>query len=237
MNKEFLKHRTWKMQTKLCYGFDSVAFISTTKSSDRSTVASVYGRCQALKSVLNKTMKNVKVVNQHSYHGYHEGSSLRVYFNVSDKESCDALLNITSKNTHNFELLEVKTPKNQAHLDMIKNKEITQVIRKQIYYNKYVYSVKIILDNAVFAPSNAVFAPSRHTERMNLAGDMQSWIDNAMPDNSSSVWWDEIQLFTNDVTALMMFRLTFDVKSCTIKEAILLETEDSDPEHEMGILI
>ena len=58
-----------------------------------------------------------------------------------------------------------------------------------------------------------------------------------MPDNSSSVWWDEIQLFTNDVTALMMFRLTFDVKSCTIKEAILLEKEDSDPEHEMGILI
>lgn len=212
------------MQTKLCYGFDSVAFISTTKSSDRSTAASVYGRCQALKSVLNKTMKNVKVVNQHSYH---EGSSLRVYFNVSDKESCDALLNITSKNTHNFELLEVKTPKNQAHLDMIKNKEITQVIRKKIYYNKYVYSVKIILDDAV----------SRITERMDLVWDMQSWIDNAMPDNSSSVWWDEIQLFTNDVTALMMFRLTFDVKSCTIKEAILLENEDSDPEHEMGILI
>jgi len=224
MNKEFLKHRTWKMQTKLCYGFDSVAFISTTKSSDRSTAASVYGRCQALKSVLNKTMKNVKVVNQHSYH---EGSSLRVYFNVSDKESCDALLNITSKNTHNFELLEVKTPKNQAHLDMIKNKEITQVIRKKIYYNKYVYSVKIILDDAV----------SRITERMDLVWDMQSWIDNAIPDNSSSVWWDEIQLFTNDVTALMMFRLTFDVKSCTIKEAILLENEDSDPEHEMGILI
>lgn len=212
------------MQTKLCYGFDSVAFISTTKSSDRSTAASVYGRCQALKSVLNKTMKNVKVVNQHSYH---EGSSLRVYFNVSDKESCDALLNITSKNTHNFELLEVKTPKNQAHLDMIKNKEITQVIRKKIYYNKYVYSVKIILDDAV----------SRITERMDLVWDMQSWIDNAIPDNSSSVWWDEIQLFTNDVTALMMFRLTFDVKSCTIKEAILLENEDSDPEHEMGILI
>ena len=212
------------MQTKLCYGFDSVAFISTTKSSDRSTAASVYGRCQALKSVLNKTMKNVKVVNQHSYY---EGNSLRVYFNVSDKESCDALLNITSKNTHNFELLEVKTPKNQAHLDMIKNKEITQVIRKKIYYNKYVYSVKIILDDAV----------SRITERMDLVWDMQSWIDNAIPDNSSSVWWDEIQLFTNDVTALMMFRLTFDVKSCTIKEAILLENEDSDPEHEMGILI
>jgi hypothetical protein len=72
---------------------------------------------------------------------------------------------------------------------------------------------------------------------MKRAAQMQSWIDNAMPDNSSSVWWDEIQLFTNDVTALMMFRLTFDVKSCTIKEAILLETEDSDPEHEMGILI
>jgi len=234
MNKEFLKYRVWKMQTKLCYGFDSVAFISTTKSSDRSSAATVYGRCQALKSVLNKTMKNVKVVNQHSYY---EGNSLRVYFNVSDKESCDALLNITSKNTHNFELLEVKTPKNQAHLDMINNKEITQVIRKQIYYGKYVYSVKIILDSPGFAPSNSGFAPSRHNERMKRASQMQSWINNAMPDNSSSVWWDEIQLFTNDVTALMMFRLTFDVKSCTIKEAILLETEDSDPEHEMGILI
>ena len=69
-------------------------------------------------------MKNVKVVNQHSYY---EGNSLRVYFNVSDKESCDALLNITSKNMHNFELLEVKTPKNQAHLDLINNKEITRV--------------------------------------------------------------------------------------------------------------
>ena len=134
-------------------------------------------------------------------------------------------------------MLEVKTPKNQAHLDLINNKEITQVIRKQIYYGKYVYSVKIILDSPGFAPSNSGFSPSRHTERMKRAAQMKSWIDNAMPDNSSSVWWDEIQLFTNDVTALMMFRLTFDVKSCTIKEAILLETEDSDPEHEMGILI
>jgi len=241
MNKELLKHRAWSMQTKLCYGYDSVAYISTTKSYDRLSGSSVYGRCQALKHVLNENMKKVKVVNNHGY--YSEGSSLRVYFNVSDNEACDVLLNIIAKNAHNYELLEVKTPKNQDHLDMMNNKEITQVIRKHKYYKKYVYSVNILLENVEQQSSNSIrHTAGRQSARSNRSHDMQSWLRNAMPpDVKYSVWWDKIQLFTNDISALMMFRLTFDVKSLAIKEAILIEQTDTDqepePEHETGILM
>jgi hypothetical protein len=234
MNKELLAHRAWQMQTKLCYGYDSVAYISTTKSYDRLSGSSVYGRCQALKNVLNETMKKVKVVNNNGY--YNEGSSLRVYFNVSDKEACDVLLNIIAKNAHHYEFLEVKTPKNQAHLDMMNNKEITQVIRNKLYHNQYVYSVKILLerDTSHLSQWNHI----RARDRVQKASTMNKWFRDAMPDTKSSVWHDEIQLFTNDVSPLVMFRLTYDVKSCKIKEAILLEQEDNEPEqHETGILI
>jgi hypothetical protein len=233
MNKEILAHRAWNIQTKISYGFDSVAYITTTKSYDRSSTSTIWSRCQALRKVINKSIKTVKVVNNN---GYYTSQSLRVYFNISDKEACDVLLNLVSKNAHHYELLEVKTPKNQAHLDMINNKEITQVIRNKLYHNQYVYSVKMLLerDNTDVGQWNHI----RARDRVQKTSTMNKWFRDAMPDAKSNVWYDEIQLFTNDISPLVMFRLTFDVKSCKIKEAILLEQEDNEPDpHETGILI
>jgi hypothetical protein len=233
MNKEILAHRAWNIQTKISYGFDSVAYITTTKSYDRSSTSTIWSRCQALRKVINKSIKTVKVVNNN---GYYTSQSLRVYFNISDKEACDVLLNLVSKNAHHYELLEVKTPKNQAHLDMINNKEITQVIRNKLYHNQYVYSVKMLLerDNTDVGQWNHI----RARDRVQKTSTMNKWFRDAMPDTKSSVWYDEIQLFTNDISPLVMFRLTYDVKSCRIKEAILLEQEDNEPDpHETGILI
>ena len=236
MNKEILAHRAWTIQTKISYGFDSVAYITTTKSYDRLSTSSPWSRCRAMREVINKSIKTVKIVNNNSYSAH----SLRVYFNISDKEACDVLLNLVSKNTHNYELLEVKTPKNQAHLDMINNKEITQVIRNKLYHNQYVYSVKILLerDTTDVGQPGGRWNYIRARDRVQKTSTMNKWFRDAMPDAKSNVWYDEIQLFTNDISPLVMFRLTFDVKSCKIKEAILLEQEDNEPDpHETGILI
>jgi len=236
MNQAFLSHRAWTIQTKLCYGFDSCAYITTTKMLDR-RCRSRNMQCSAMKNVILDLVKNVKVVVSASY--YASDPVIRVYFNISDNQAVDVLFNIVTKNTHNYELVEVKTPRDQEHLDLINNKEITQVIRKQKYYNKYVYSVKIILTDMVrpiYAHTSTVRV--RHSERMTRASEMTTWIRDAIPDSKCSVWWDEIQLFTNDISALMMFRLTYDVKSCTIKEAILIENvDDTVIEDKLEIMI
>jgi hypothetical protein len=237
MNKELLAHRAWTIQTKLNYGFDSVAYITTTKSYDRLSTSSAWSRCQALRNVINKSIKTVKIVNNNSHYSH----SLRVYFNISDKEACDVLLNLVSKNAHHYELLEVKTPKNQAHLDMINNKEITQVIRNKLYHNQFVYSVKIHMEREDKQLQLQMWNSARTKARFQKTSTMNKWFSDAMQDAKTTVWYDEVQLFTNDISPLVMFRLTFDVKSCKIKEAILLGQEDNEyeheHEHETGILM
>jgi len=234
MNQDILNHQAWVAQTKLCYGYDSSMFISTTKLSDRHM--SCFRRCNALKSIIKKNVPNVKVVNASGY--YTTSSSTRIYFNINDTLAIDFLMRVVNKNTNIFETIEIKSPRDEAHLHLLNNKEITQIIRKTLYYKKYTYSVKLILaaDDIRLSPNSGSWS-QRNTLRSRRTTEMRKWIDNNMSDNMNSLWYDEIQLYTNDVSALMLFRLAFDVKTCTIKEAIVIEEVDKKPYDELEIMI
>jgi len=211
MNKVLLKHRAWMPQTKLTYGYDSSVTISTTKLSDRH--ATQFRRLQALTKIIKDKKFAAKVVN--SDYGYHN-SCTRVYFNIGNTEVVDYLLNITDKNIHIFEILEAKTPIDDAHLHIIHNKEITQVIRPQLYYGKYIYSCQI---------QQSRDSGRTYEETRALNYKMHAWLNDNMADSSCSLSYGTIQIHTNDMPSLMMFRLMFDIGKCVIKEAIVVEHE------------
>jgi len=148
-------------------------------------------------------------------------------------------MRVVNNNTNIFETIEIKSPRDEAHLDLLNNKEITQIIRKTLYYKKYTYSVKLILDDedAVITSASGQSWAQRTILQSRRIHEMRKWINDNMPETMNSIWYNEIQLYTNDVSALMMFRLSFDVKICTIKEAIVIEEVDKKPYNELEIVI
>jgi hypothetical protein len=56
--------------------------------------------------------------------------------------------------------------------------------------------------------------------------DMRKWLKDAMPNSMITAYYDDVKIYTNDISALMMFRLSFDVSTCIIKEAIIVKEDE-----------
>ena len=213
-----VKHDMWDMTTKLCYGYDSCMYICTTKLSD--SRMSTHRRLVALKPIIKNNTTDVKIVIGDNYYYSKNGCTLRVYFNMCNDKAVKFLLHVTDKNTNLFDIVQVKSPKDEAHRELLNNKEITQIIRKQNYYDKYVYSVTIRMN--VITVKHQWRNPESHKRML----DMRKWLKDAMPNSMITAYYDDVKIYPNDISALMMFRLSFDVSTCIIKEAIIVKEDE-----------
>jgi len=223
-----VKHDMWDMTTKLCYGYDSCMYICTTKLSD--SHMSTHRRLMALKPIIKNNTTDVKIVIGDNYYYRMNGCTLRVYFNMLNDEAVKFLLHVTDKNTNLFDIVQVKSPKDEAHRELLNNKEITQIIRKQNYYDKYVYSVTIRMNAITVKQPQHQYQWSRsNPESHKRMLDMRKWLKDTMPNSMTTAYYDDVKIYTNDISALMMFRLSFDVSTCIIKEAIIVKEDKKQP--------
>lgn len=205
MNK-FKTHPAWSCSEKKKFNYDSSMTITITRLRERKGDHKKF--IKKIKTEIADSMPNSKVTN--GTLGYYNSTpALRVYFDSTDASTVDKIVDIVDENHYDLEVIEIKTPRDENHAQVIQDAEVTQVVRGKLFYGKYRYSVKMKMKRGTI--------PGTWFERQ------QTFMSHFSDCRIYSSWHDSVVFHTNSLEELMLFRMTYDVEKVEINEILLLD--------------
>jgi|15BtaG_2_1085339.scaffolds.fasta_scaffold01978_7 hypothetical protein len=209
MNKLLTEHHAWDIITKLKYGFNSSIFISTTRLRERQGIANCRALADLIKYELSVCLENSKIKISVDYGYYnHPQKIMHIYFNIEDTIGIEKMMSLLEKHKHDFEILNIKTPRDAHHHFMIHN-NAEMDIRYNLYYNKYRYSVKIIL-----------YSQNIDRRKRTVAYIKQHFNDYRL---NIAYMYRSLSIHMNQIDQMMLLRLSNELDDVQIKEALLID--------------
>lgn len=202
------QHPAWSFTEKRKHNRDSSMFITITRLRERKGGYRDY--INHIKHVIKTDMPTAKVTG--GTLGYYGSVPvIRVYFNIDDASCVSKLVDIVDANPHDLEIVEVRTPRDSNHADVINNEEITQVIREKLYYGKFRYAVKM-----------------KTNTRLSYFDRREAYNQAFSEYRVSADWYNHTTMHINSLEELMLYRMSNDVESVKITEVMLVDEIPAD---------
>ena len=211
MNKVLTKHPAWAITEKKKFDRDSSMFVTVTRLRERK--GNYLAFIKRAKAQIDKNMPSAKVTGG-TVSFYQNVPMIRIYFDSNDASTVDKLVEFIDDNRYDLEIVDIRTPRDEKHIAVLNNKEVTQIVREKLFYDQYRYAAKVEMETIGFASYAAQMDAIREANRY-MYKNFTDW-------RYSNGYGCEFTIHMNNLEELMLFRMTFDIASVNVREVVLI---------------